>query len=124
MPKRFFLSLVAVLVWCGIVPTMSFSARQPGVLQSTAEPTVAPTAVASSAGRLVHIFGGTGAGNTASVAFSPDGKTLLANAGGDEAILWEVATGRQLRYFVNSYSVYSVAFSPDGKTVLTGGEDG
>ena len=59
------------------------------------------------------------------VAFSPDGRFLLAGSRSQqqkgEASLWDVATGARL----NSYSgdgrvVAAVAFSPDGKHVLTG----
>lgn len=67
-----------------------------------------------------------------SVAFSPDGRQVLA--GGDEnmAWLWDASTGENLctfagprhsgllRLFVKNVRVTSVAFSPDGKQVLTG----
>ena len=57
------------------------------------------------------------------VAFSPDG-TQLATGGLDgKLILWDPATGRQLRT-INSGGgwVSSVAFSPDGKTVAAGSD--
>ncbi len=58
-----------------------------------------------------------------SLCYSPDGK-LLASAGGDStARLWDVATGREVRRFVDPKSEWigSVAISPDGKTLVTGG---
>ena len=55
-----------------------------------------------------------------SVAFSPDGRTVLS--GGGELVLWEVATGEMLHTFeANSSIIFSVAFSPDGQTILSGG---
>ncbi len=68
------------------------------------------------------------------VAFSPDGRTVLSGAGntlspstsGDtRLILWDVATGQPIRYFVgHTQTVWAVAFSPDGqRRVLSGAAD-
>jgi len=65
-------------------------------------------------------------GQVMSVAFSPDGNTVLAGAWGPAARLWDVATGTELQRFGrknwsgSSSLVNSVAFSADGRTVLTG----
>ena len=41
-----------------------------------------------------------------------------------ELILWDVATGQQLRSFKgHNAQVEAVAFSPDGKYALSGGDD-
>ena len=51
-----------------------------------------------------------------SVAFSPDGKTLIS--GGARTIeVWEVATGKKTATFTQPHVVWRVALSPDGKTV-------
>jgi WD40 repeat protein len=52
------------------------------------------------------------------VAFSPDGKFLLT--GGDNAHLWDPASGREVRQFGVSDNVMAAVFSPDGRLVLTG----
>jgi WD40 repeat protein len=53
-------------------------------------------------------------------AFSPDGKQILTGAADRTAILWDAATGQQLRSFVgHDDGVEFVAFSPDGSTLLT-----
>src|SRR5579859_6219887 len=59
-----------------------------------------------------------------SVAFSPDGKTILTGSYDHIAILWDVASGNRLRVFSgHTGPVQSVAFAPDGKTILTGSAD-
>jgi hypothetical protein len=63
-----------------------------------------------------------------SVAFSADGKRLLAAAGEPglfgEARLWNVAEARLERLFVGHRdSLYAARLSPDGETLATGGYD-
>src|SRR5437879_6444558 len=54
-------------------------------------------------------------------AYSPDGKHVLTGSWDKTAILWDAATGRQLRTFQGmAFHVYAAVFSPDGKHVLTG----
>ena len=59
------------------------------------------------------------------VAFSSDGQ-LLASGGSDgNTLLWEVATGRELRVLANrNTGVTALAFSPDGHWLAAGGQDG
>lgn len=54
-----------------------------------------------------------------SVAFSPDGKMLASGSGNENAKLWDVSTGQQVRLL----EVYAdtIAFSPDGRLLATGG---
>jgi WD40 repeat protein len=62
------------------------------------------------------------------IAFSPDGKELLAGQSNGDTVLWEVETGRELRLIKKAHDSYqgvvSVAFAPDGKAFATGGEFG
>jgi WD40 repeat protein len=67
-----------------------------------------------------------------SLAFSPDGRTLAAGNLWGNLQLWDVATGRCLRFFAlpeavpnapPTGSVDALAFSADGKTLITGTRD-
>jgi len=70
----------------------------------------------------VVVFPQLGTSYVMSVAFSPDGKTIVS--GSDKIKLWDVVTGKEIRTLLgHSDSVHSVAFSPDGKTVVSGSFD-
>jgi WD40 repeat protein len=76
-----------------------------------------------STGTLVRTFSGHSNGVT-SIAFSPDGTSLLTGSIDGTARLWNVQTGGVLHTFVGHTSyVWSVAVSPDGKYALTGSSD-
>jgi WD40 repeat protein len=79
-------------------------------------------------GEMVRTYGnngqernrGRGVRVTHSVALSPDGK-VLAEADGQEVVLWETTTGKELRRLKGDKAPFgSVAFSHDGKTVAAG----
>jgi WD40 repeat protein len=62
-----------------------------------------------------------------SVAFAPDGRTLIEGNGDweDNASIWDAESGKRLRTLHGHAKVVSaVAYAPDGKNVVTGGQDG
>lgn len=59
------------------------------------------------------------------LAFSPDDKIALSGGHDAIVIMWDVATGQEIRRFEgHSGAVRTVAFSPDGLTALSGGVSG
>ena len=53
-----------------------------------------------------------------SIAFTPDGKTLVSGSQDGTAVLWNVADGRRLRTMrQDGEAIRSVALSPDGSTL-------
>lgn len=84
-----------------------------------------------STGMRVSTFTG-GAGDLSDLAFSPDGKRLVAGtmsvediAKPGDVLVWDVEKGELLRTLAgNRLRVRGVAVSPDGKKVLSAGDDG
>jgi WD40 repeat protein len=55
-----------------------------------------------------------------SLAFSPDGKRVVAAGMDNRFRLWDVTTGQELIAFRGGPYIQCVAFSPDGRTIATG----
>ena len=76
------------------------------------------------AGSEDNNFRGKDIGSIQSVAFSPDGKTIVS-CGGNNIHLWDSHTNQLLNTLVgHTESVNSVVFSPDGETIASAGNDG
>jgi WD40 repeat protein/lipoprotein NlpI len=58
-----------------------------------------------------------------SLAFLPDGKTLVSAAEDRSVRLWDVASGQVREQLAHRGAVFSVALSADGRTLASGGED-
>lgn len=55
------------------------------------------------------------------IAYSPDGESVLTGSFDKKAILWDVYEGEIIREFTgHSHVVLSAAFSPDGQYIITG----
>jgi WD40 repeat protein len=80
-------------------------------------------------GQAVRRFTAHGLDEIFDVAFSPDGKKVIAvgfssASQGPFAPIWNLETGREILRIPLLPLVYTVSFSPDGKSVLTGSFDG
>ena len=53
------------------------------------------------------------------LAFSPDGRTIVSGSRDETLKLWSVSGGECLKTFSHDFAVESAAFSPDGRTVLS-----
>lgn len=59
-----------------------------------------------------------------SIAYSPDGKTIVSGSNDATVRIWDVASGEVIAKFEGHDLVYTVAYSPDGKAVASGDWDG
>src|SRR5262245_61237395 len=64
------------------------------------------------------------AGDVRTVAFSPDGQTLVTGSEDKTAIVWDLSSGRSLHVLSGHTAVVnSASFSPDGSQILTASKD-
>ena len=78
--------------------------------------------IAASVGELLHVVDHISGSQVHSVAFSPDSKLLVTAADDQRAVVWKVATGKDVSFQsdANNGGVFAATFSPDGKLVATG----
>src|SRR5690606_22433496 len=79
------------------------------------------------AGKPLMTLGGEGVGHSRrvlSVAFAPNGKTVLSGSFDRTLILWDVATGEPI-YTLNGHTrrVLGIAYSPDSLYAVSGSDD-
>ena len=58
------------------------------------------------------------------VDYRPDGKYLATGDSHDDAIIWEVSSGRRVRRMDHGADVYTVSFNADGRYLATGDANG
>jgi RNA polymerase sigma factor (sigma-70 family) len=68
-------------------------------------------------------FGPVPPGGIASVAFSPDGKLVLAGCMDNVLRVFELSTGKERKLEGHTQQVHGAAFTPDGKRILSAGYD-
>lgn len=78
----------------------------------------------ASTGERLRTFDASDGVQILSVAFSANGRYLLATSWGAKAMLWEVATGRLMQTFVDPGQLFAGVITPDGRTVITSSSDG
>lgn len=70
---------------------------------------------------FVQLGHSSGFSTVKSVVFSPDGRYVLSGGNDKAAIIWDTATGKEIRRFSEGlHSVSSAIFSPDGRQIITG----
>lgn len=62
-------------------------------------------------------------GNVLSVAFSPDGRSLLTASEDDSARIWDIESGQETGRFTHRDDVGTAQFSPDGRSIVTASLD-
>jgi WD40 repeat protein len=78
---------------------------------------VVDTATANRVGMAKH------KGSVATIALSPDGKSLVLSDGGIAELI-DVASGREVARVVHQGTITAISYSPDGRLAVTGSQDG
>jgi WD40 repeat protein len=112
--------LIAMFPFAAVAQEEDSSSRGIAVAPKTPPMAIpAPAAYVTGTPKLVAQLGHSEA--ITAGALSPDGRYALTGASGDDsaAILWDLASGSELKRFVTGFSDFSdLAFVPDGKRVL------
>ncbi len=117
--------LFVLILSAAVVPTGALTARVPGP-ERDHQARTAPAGDPLPPGAVGRL--GTTplrhAGWVHSVAFAPDGKTLVSGSWDRTIRRWELATGKELgRLLGHTHVVEGLAFTPDGKRVASAGHD-
>jgi WD40 repeat protein len=97
------------------------AALSPDGLHVALEDRAAVRVVRVSSGETVRVFAGRLDGPFSTHPFSRDGRRLLVGDERERIRVFDVASGRLLRFLPSPQGLGDVSFSPDGKRVLTGG---
>ncbi|MEM6284686.1 MAG: TIR domain-containing protein, partial [Chloroflexota bacterium] len=93
-------------------------ANPPGIAQDTFAKAILAPGTIRQLPRMRH------SGEVLSVAYSPDGRTVVSGSSDTTLIVWDVDSGQALRTLSGHFDrVLSVAYSPDGRTVVSGSSD-
>jgi WD40 repeat protein len=123
-----FSSLISIPVPNGGVRAVSFSPDGQSVAAARVNGEVAIYDV--NTGQLKMSFGNIAFDYALSVAFSPDGRTIVTSGGSainwyeGQVKLWDVQTGQMLKIVKEGSRSETVTFSPDGTKVAVGSSDG
>ena len=102
---------------CAIASEMGISLRNAHTFQFL-------ESLTKTAGSEDNNFRGKDIGSIESLAFSPDGNTIVS-CGGNNIHLWDSHTNQLLKTLIgHTKSVNSVVFSPDGNTIASASDDG
>jgi WD40 repeat protein len=74
---------------------------------------------------VLRVGGGGAPAATATVAFAPDGRTVIAPGPGWSVVVWDVATGKEVsRFKGHDDEVTVLALGADGRALASGSDDG
>jgi WD40 repeat protein len=119
--KQSSLKTVMALVVAAIAITLANLPQSLAQSPTTEDSTTAPAPESGQNKQPIYTLSGH-TGDIASVAFSPDGQTLVSGSFDKTIKLWNLKTGKLSRTLTgHSDFVHAVAISPDGQTIVSGG---